>query len=53
MSSLKEDLESIPAAQSYSEEPACRGREEIQRDLVASSGVSDVQSVGRCQVLLL
>lgn len=53
MPSLKESLESIPAALSYKEEAACSGREEMQCDLVASSGVSDVQSVTRCQVVLL
>lgn len=42
MSSLKEGLESITAAQSYREEPACSSREEMEHDLVASSGVSDV-----------
>lgn len=53
MSSIKEGLESIPAAQSYRQETACSSREEMQCDLVASSGISDIQSVTRCQVVLL
>lgn len=53
MSSLKEGVKSIPAAQSYREEPACSGREEMQHDLVANSGISEVQCVTGCQVVLL
>lgn len=53
VSSLKEGLKSIPAAQSYREKPASSRREEMQHDLVASRDISDVQSVRRCQVVLL
>lgn len=53
MSSLKEGLKSIPAAQSYRDKPASSTREEMQHDLVASRDISDVQSVRRCQVVLL
>lgn len=53
VSSLKEGLETTRAAQSHKEEPAHSSREEMHHDLVASSGVSDVQSVMRCQVVLL